>query len=279
MLFAAVQTLPPPRPNVTVFIHGTHRILHSIPKSFDLIGSFISPEKGLHKASELSPKFFYQDCMNEISKASPKMFPLNHCYFFCWPGDLSSKKRLISSEDLNKNLNKLTKHYEKKFEFKPQITLIGYSHGGNVAVNLLAVKNNKDYSINKLILLGSPVQDDIKELIKNNTLFESVYLLYSRTDIVQVMDPQGAKSRRKWTRYMFTNKGHDKGKPCNWIPFFSERVFKNNKEVKHISIKRKKRDLSHREFIQPRLCKKLGTIIDQADHYDFLHDHMSYLLS
>lgn len=80
--------------------------------------------------------------------------------------------------------------YESKYGVKPEITLITHSHGGNVVLNMAALKDNDgDFAV-QAILLACPVQHETKELVAD-PFFKKVYSFYSTSDILQIIDPQG----------------------------------------------------------------------------------------
>jgi hypothetical protein len=80
----------------------------------------------------------------------------------------------------------------KKKGIIPKIRVMGYSHGGYIALNLGAVFNNLNpanptWFVDELILLGVPVISDTDFLVNSN-LFKKIYHFYSPGDRVQVVD-------------------------------------------------------------------------------------------
>ncbi|MGC2310390.1 MAG: hypothetical protein WA432_02080 [Candidatus Babeliaceae bacterium] len=127
-------------------------------------------------------------------------------YAFGWSGLVSCKKRLEAARTLFKELNIVLRAFKEQ-HINPHIRLIGYSHGGNVLLNLAQVQPNKDeeqLSIDELICIGMPVQKETDFLI-NSPLFKKIYHFYSREDHIQKLDCFSTKR------------------------FFSCRRFKNNK--------------------------------------------------
>lgn len=126
-------------------------------------------------------------------------------YTFGWSGLVSNKLRYLESAFLHQDLNKLIKKVEKD-GYTPKIRLIGYSHGGNLALQLGALHVTKDvteqFYIDELWLLGTPIQVETDYLI-NSPIFKKVYNFYSRADRVQTLDFFSFKrffSRKKFSR-------------------------------------------------------------------------------
>jgi hypothetical protein len=170
-------------------------------------------EPGLHKidlnriekgyASGLVARLF-----NEIETlTNPCSDYENHYYNFGWHGLLSARIRYFEAIPLYKGiLNEVEQFRAQGIE--PEVRLIGYSHGGNLCLNLGAVRQNENFNndlvINELILLGVPIQCETDFLV-NDPIFKRVYQIYSRGDRIQKLD-------------FFSTKR-----------FFSRRVFKSRK--------------------------------------------------
>ncbi len=132
-------------------------------------------------------------------------------YTFGWNGLLSIKERMLEAHNLYKQLTKEVNHLRSK-NLEPWIQLITFSHGGNVALNLAAVKKEKntdpDFVIEQLILLATPIQRETDFLVCDD-LFKKVFLFYSTSDTIQNADvfstKKELKSKRTFTgRYNLT---------------------------------------------------------------------------
>lgn len=79
----------------------------------------------------------------------------------------------------------------KAQNYDPRIRIIGYSHGGNVSLNLAAVQKrespNQQLAIDELVLLGTPIIADTDYLV-NEPIFKRVYNIFSMQDRIQPMD-------------------------------------------------------------------------------------------
>lgn len=114
----------------------------------------------------------------------------NHYYTFGWSGLLSSKSRYNDAKKLFLSLKSETDQLKQR-GLQPRIRVIGYSHGGNVSLNLAAVKKqefkNTNLAIDELLLLGTPIISDTDHLV-NDDIFKCVFNFYSLCDRVQPLD-------------------------------------------------------------------------------------------
>lgn len=111
-------------------------------------------------------------------------------YTFGWSGLVSNKLRYLEAAFLYQDLEKISKKIQGQ-GYNPKIRLIGYSHGGNLALQLGAIYSTKKASqhfyIDELWLLGTPIQVETDYLI-NSPIFKKVFNFYSRADSVQSLD-------------------------------------------------------------------------------------------
>jgi hypothetical protein len=111
-------------------------------------------------------------------------------YTYGWSGLLSAKKRLQESQQLFDELCALKREIELTYNKKPKFRIIGYSHGGNVALNLGVIAQNypkKKITIDELILIGTPIQHETDYLVCE-PIFKDVYNVYSQLDRIQKSD-------------------------------------------------------------------------------------------
>jgi len=140
----------------------------------------------------------------EVSKQAGNP-PSNQYYTFGWSGLVSNKLRYLESAFLHQDLEALIKKLINE-GYRPKIRLIGYSHGGNLALQLGALHTTKpitkQFGIDELLLIGTPIQVETDYLI-NSPIFKKVYNFYSRADHVQTLDFFSFKrffSRKKFSR-------------------------------------------------------------------------------
>ena len=195
-MFVSVPVQQPPKPIVvTIWVHGTKPGALS-PKVFrplvDSIGRFLFLKEGLHKASLLDEKYYLQMLARKLCSNNQDLFDFCHMYFFGWSGKLSRAGRKRASEKLFLELVCISQVYQRVFNCKPLFNIVTHSHGGNVALHLaeVAPEGQTDVRIEKLILLGCPIQKHTSQLI-HSSLFVRIYNIYSHTDTIQIIDPQG----------------------------------------------------------------------------------------
>ncbi len=117
---------------------------------------------------------------------------VSHYYTFGWSGLLSQKHRYIDAKQLFQSLNKEIALLKRQYK-NPliKIRLIGYSHGGNVLLNLALVRKKEfpktRLHIDELVLLGTPIINDTDHLI-NDPMFNKIFNLYSLNDKIQPLD-------------------------------------------------------------------------------------------
>lgn len=232
---------------ITIFVHGTHTALLTtlLPKTLYI------PWK-LEKINDLNEHNYIKWLCEKVSHSDSDEYPLNSFYALGWSGILSHKARLIAAKNLSNEINKLVLLHENK---DYQITIIGQSHGCNVALNL-AYYLPKSIKIKKLILLACPVQDLTKDLI-NNIIFEKIYSIYSNWDLLQVFDPQKLQN-------------------SNATNFFSMRRFDHNNKLKQAKIEINGRGILHIEYIFWNFAKILSSIIKEMDKLP--NDHLEHTI-
>lgn len=115
-------------------------------------------------------------------------------YTFGWDGLLSPQRRYKAAKKLYKELYQELEKLAKK-NIIPKITIIAFSHGANVVLNLAAVKLDdpilyhlpKNFFITNLVLLGAPIQK-ATDYLTHDPFFKNIINIYSTADKIQSMD-------------------------------------------------------------------------------------------
>ena len=114
-----------------------------------------------------------------------------HYYTFGWSGLLSPTTRYTDSVKLLEDLTDELQEKYWKYGIFPKIRLIGYSHGGNVCLNVAAAHQNTNQkspiSIDELILVGVPIQTET-DYLANDPIFKKIYHFFSQKDRIQRID-------------------------------------------------------------------------------------------
>jgi hypothetical protein len=137
-----------------------------------------------------SPSAGLSTIINSLYKSTLEKPVKNYFYTFGWSGLLSPHERYREAKNFYLSLaNELEKF--ARMNIKPKVRLFGYSHGGNLCLNLAAVKQRefikKTVSIDEMVLFGVPIQEDSDHLVADD-IFKRVYHFYSHGDRVQQLD-------------------------------------------------------------------------------------------
>ncbi|MDR3646020.1 MAG: hypothetical protein P4L22_00580 [Candidatus Babeliales bacterium] len=227
--------------NITLFIHGTHTewLTKLLPKTLYI-------PRRLVKISDLNKYSYVKWLTTSISGSNPLIYPLDEFYAFGWSGQLSSHARFLAAQTLYAEIQKLISFY-KQLNIKTKITIITHSHGGNIALNLAKIPDDK-IIIDKLILLACPVIEETQNLVEHK-IFKNVYSIYSRIDMFQVMSIQDLPN--------FQNKA-----------VFSGRKFPSINALKQFAITINDRPIFHIEFIFWKFPKILPQIVSSIDQLE-----------
>lgn len=222
-------------PWVTVWVHGTRFLTRPFFKKFFHV------DQGLNKATKLGADYHHREIADTLSELNEELFCLDRFYLFGWSGNLSFKARHLAAQQLHDALTLLVADFEHEHNVTPRLRLVTHSHGGNVALNLATVTSKgSKLSIDELVVMACPVQERTKHLV-DNSLFKRIYSLYSKGDIIQILDPQGWYSGEH--KQEFTKR--------KW---FSERCFPFHPKLKQALITYNGRGIMHAEFL---LCERL----------------------
>ncbi|HRN78143.1 MAG TPA: hypothetical protein PLU71_02810 [Candidatus Dependentiae bacterium] len=114
----------------------------------------------------------------------------NYYFTYGWSGLMSPTVRYKESVHFFEVLEQEMAKFHAQ-NIYPKLRIIGYSHGGNVCLNLGRARQkvfpNSSLVINELILIGSPIQGETDFLV-NDQLFEKAYHFYSDGDRIQQLD-------------------------------------------------------------------------------------------
>jgi len=145
-----------------------------------------------------------------IEKISPtKSDDVSLYYTFGWSGLMSVTERYADAQCLYTSVRNEYYRLQKQY---PQaditFTIIGYSHGGSLALYLGEIRDTECpgdiFDIDELILIGMPIQIETDYLVQS-PIFNKVYHFYSRKDSIQTLD---FLSTYKLSRRRFKNKSN-----------------------------------------------------------------------
>jgi hypothetical protein len=204
---------------VTIFVHGTiglrsYLSINNLIKLFkdDIISSvyergvgYIRDNSFFYKNQPIAtPGLVHLNLKEQDKESGAHLFAFifdqmvsknkddeHYYYTYGWSGLVSNSVRLHAAESLFKMIRKLVKQYQNSNKIV-RIRLVGYSHGGNILLNLAQVwkkeyEHNKNLLIEEVIFIGMPVQKETDFLIQS-PLFKKIYHFYSRNDHIQKLD-------------------------------------------------------------------------------------------
>ena len=212
---------------MTIFIHGTVKPQFSLANIAKIVRDNL-PHSTLWLGTEIirNDPFFYQNqaiqmlglhkvpethkegnAARAFAAVFDKLCSLNSAnktnnlyYTYGWSGLLSHKSRYMDAKQFYNTLKQELEQLAKQ-NIYPKIRIIGYSHGGNIAINLAEVRQKefpKDtFKIDQILLIGTPIQPRTIENAKD-PMFKRIYNFYSQGDWVQKLD---AHASRKFDNY------------------------------------------------------------------------------
>ena len=127
---------------------------------------------------------------DDITKSIEGDHIKNYYFSFGWSALLSPTVRYLDAKKLFEALEQKVLEFKKK-GIEPKVRVIGYSHGGNVSLNLAAIRQDfyplSPLSVDELILVGIPIQTENDYLV-GDQLFKKVFNFYSAADRIQPID-------------------------------------------------------------------------------------------
>ncbi len=181
---------------------------------------------------------------------------LRFYYTFGWNGVVHLYTRYEEAKNLLQQLCEELKKFHEKGLY-PKIKIVTYSHGGNVALNLAAVKDDnpeflhEPIEIDQLIMFATPIQLATDYLVAH-PIFKKVYHFYSFNDGIQTMDFTAPKQ------------------------FFSKRTFKKRKKFKLpdslVQIRMRTTKSLHAKYKHPHVEKLDYTFLYDKRFRHIYHD-------
>ncbi len=214
-------SIPSKKPVMVVFVHGTilpyfrlgliKNLLrnvpahvsseHSIAELFRYEGWYqYQPiaDYGLHVLQDqerLSSAVYRRNCL--FGKMFEKIWqqamgsPVVELYAFGWDGSLSAPRRQRAARAFYHSLVRERDEIAAQQGCDPadvDIVILAHSHGGSTSLLLANQFTEQDsLSIEHLILLGTPIQQETEHLV-HHKMFNNIWSLYSKGDLVQVLD-------------------------------------------------------------------------------------------
>ena len=165
---------------VTVWVHGL-RLIGLNTRNLGLWPARKSARGTIPARVERSLTAMYHDT-----------FSAEHVFMFKWSAGFSLEEREKAACQLYQALKQVCAEYNVgKNNIK--LRLIGFSEGGNVVLSLPKFKDGQPFSVDELVLIGTPVQD-VTACNVTDPMFKRVFNLYSSLDAIQIIQPQAKYS-------------------------------------------------------------------------------------
>jgi len=171
-------------PKITIYVHGTQQFGSKL-----LSKDIWYCKKGLHHIRSLSDSSMMVKDAKLLHEQAPDIFDIEHYYTFGWSGKLSFMQREEAGKALYQEICCLLKNYKSIYGQYPAVQVMTFSHGGNVALNMineLPFLKGEHIDLD-LILIACPVQKITEDAI-NHEHINCSYIIYSTRDLLQVAD-------------------------------------------------------------------------------------------
>lgn len=173
---------------ITVYVHGTRTAVGlSLAGKWDK--SLAWHELGLKHVSDIPKETLFVQDVALLTSKNPERFDQGCFYHFGWSGKLSFCAREKAGQDLYNELTKLLKKYKAEYGYCPKVRIMTFSHGGNVALNMVkSLPFLDDEHVHlELLLIANPVQKTTEHLIEHDEI-DRAYVISSTKDVLQVAD-------------------------------------------------------------------------------------------
>lgn len=214
---------------VTVYVHGTTTAV-----GLKLIGKFCKDvafgAPGIHHLDEMHSNALLRADVDSLQSGAPDRFCADHFYTFGWSGKLNFKAREQAGFDLFEALKVLLADYKNKYGFYPKLRIMTFSHGGNVALNMVKYLPflAEEHVHLELLMIACPVQKTTERLIEHDEVDRS-YIISSDRDLLQVVDFYTYENKKYFPKRFF----HTRKSNCHQI-----KVLVNNRGIGHLDLLR-----------------------------------------
>ncbi len=215
---------------INVWVHGTYPALTTLSCKWSPVRKMIYVQPGLSLAKQLPCNYYFAKLARQLDESDHDQYCIDHFYTYGWhSSNMRPGRRITEGRLLYERLEELFKSY--KNHDKVIVRCIGFSHGGNVILNMLShlpfVAKNIQLEI---VLLATPIQESTRSFI-NTPYVSKAYSVYSKGDWIQRIDAQ---------RFH-----HNCPK---WASFWSQRTFQDGDKVKQICLKINGKNIGHTKY-------------------------------
>jgi hypothetical protein len=206
----------------------------------------IYAKPGLSLARELPDRYYFKQLAQSLCLADSEKYQEDHFYVYGWySSKVRPQMRIEEGRKLYSSLQDLTLKLQTQYG-KIYIRCIGFSHGGNVILNMLSNLPFSTPNVElEIVLLGTPIQESTRNFI-NSPYICRAYSVFSDADWIQKIDAQ---------RFHHN---------CpTGAPFWSQRCFKPTDNVYQIKLKINGKSIGHLKY--RKIMRHLGEVLKQTD--------------
>jgi len=206
--------------SITIFVHGTY-IMRKILQYSPCRHLMYCPQ-GLSLAKNLPKHYHFHQIARGCVTCDNSSYSMDQFYVFGWESEhVNDAARNKAAKKLVEQMSEVVVDYYIQYDVIPKVRLIGYSHGGNVVLHtanyLPLYADMHDVEVEAWIF-GTPVQVISHDLV-NSEHFSSIYSIFSKKDIVQVIDPQGLRNRKITKKNFWSNRTFHESSRCIQVDF------------------------------------------------------------
>lgn len=217
---------------ITIFVHGTTPLrpfLELLPCK-----SLLYCKQGLHLAKDLPQHYHFHKLAAACIEQDQEHFSWDQFYMFGWQSEkIYHHVRRKTAQLLQKQLEEKVQAYWRQHHIVPKIRLLGFSHGGNVIINLadfLPIACAQKVVEIEAWLFGTPVQVVNRDLV-NSQYFTNIYSVFSQNDWIQRLDPQGLRNIKLLKQnYFWSDRAFGLESRCKQVKFTV-----NGKSIGHMA--------------------------------------------
>lgn len=206
--------------SITIFVHGTYLMRKVL--QYSPCRQLMYCPQGLTLVKHLPENYHFHKIALGCIACDNNSYSIDQFYVFGWESEhVSDQIRNKAAKILVEQIYEVVVDYYMRYNLIPKIRLIGFSHGGNVVLHtanhLPLYADMQDIEI-EAWLFGTPVQMINHDLV-NSDYFKAIYSIYSKKDIVQVIDPQGLRNRELTKNNFWSSRTFSKNSRCIQVDF------------------------------------------------------------
>ena len=195
--------------SITIFVHGTYLMRKFF--QFSHYRPLMYCPQGLSLAKNLPTYYHFHRMAKGCMNCDKNSYNMDQFYIFGWKSEhVNDHTRNKAAKELVDQLYAVIFDYYNQHGIVPKVRLLGYSHGGNVVLNMANhLPHYPDIDM-EAWLFGTPVQQVNHNHIYSHC-FRKIYSIYSKRDWIQTIDPQGIKNKNA---NFWSGKTFEENAPC-----------------------------------------------------------------